>query len=81
MSDDNNQLNTAVTPTPNPVGGNVSDSTTSVPAQAATSTTNTPPITAKAIGLPKSNPKTARVAPNESAPTSPSQIRAGKTLK
>ncbi|KKQ26094.1 MAG: hypothetical protein US62_C0019G0021 [Candidatus Woesebacteria bacterium GW2011_GWA1_37_8] len=55
MSDDNNQLNTAVTPTPNPVGGNVSDSTTSVPAQAATSTTNT---VLPDVKIPDSSPQT-----------------------
>ena len=33
------------------------------------------------MGLPKRRPQTARVAPNERAPTSPSQILAGQMLK
>lgn len=43
--------------------------------------TKTPPITARAIGLPRSKPDTAKVAPRERAPTSPSQILAGQILK
>src|SRR3989344_8106445 len=40
-----------------------------------------PPMITRAKGLPRSKPQTARVAPKERAPTSPSQILAGLMLK
>ncbi len=39
------------------------------------------PMMVRATTLPNNNPTTARVAPNDNAPTSPINILAGKTLK